>query len=89
MTENRDEDKRTGQKRPTINKSQLKFAGEKELDESNNRPPNFRTLGGKLYLLRCYVCDPIYGLENRLPNVSTGICAWCGWSDPGNKEEGD
>jgi ribosomal protein L37E len=42
--------------------------------------PNFR-INGKLYLVRCHKC----GKENYALNVSSGQCAWCGWSE--TKEE--
>jgi len=44
----------------------------------NDRPPNFRHQS-KLYLVRCYACDPDRGRENWGPMVAAGICAWCGW----------
>lgn len=43
--------------------------------------PNFRGSDGKLYLVRCYACDPKRGRENYAPSVATGTCAWCGWSE--------
>lgn len=41
-----------------------------------DQPPNFRE-AGKLYLVRCRVCDR----ENYAPAVASGQCAWCGWSE--------
>jgi len=52
-----------------------------------NREPNFRGKDGKLYLVRCYLCEPKYGRENYLPIVATGQCAWCGWKETPDKEE--
>lgn len=46
----------------------------------NDRRPNFSE-GGKLYLVRCFACDPERGLENWAPSVATGTCAFCGWSE--------
>jgi len=44
--------------------------------------PNF--FGGsrqqKLYLVRCFICDPERGKENCGTAVATGTCGWCGWS---------
>lgn len=34
-----------------------------------------------LYMVRCPKCDA----ENYMPNVSSGICTWCGWD--ANKEK--
>ena len=47
---------------------------------NQDRPPNFREKG-KLYLMRCFKCDPKHGKENWTPAVATGKCAWCGWSE--------
>ena len=44
---------------------------------NQDRKPNFRE-GGKLYLVRCYACDP-HGRENYSMAVASGKCAWCGW----------
>ena len=48
----------------------------------NDRLPNFRT-GGRLYLVRCFVCPDAgkRGRENYAPSVPSGSCAWCGWTD--------
>ena len=43
--------------------------------------PNFRNSEGKLYLVRCFICDPNCGVENYMPAVATGQCAWCGWKE--------
>ena len=58
--------------------------------DEQNRPPNFIGKNGKFFLVRCF--DPIHGeewkeigLENHLPTVATGQCAWCGW----NKEDAE
>jgi hypothetical protein len=45
-----------------------------------DRYPNYRE-DGRLFLLRCFVCGGTYGRENWSPAVSSGECAWCGWSD--------
>lgn len=45
-----------------------------------DREPNFRE-NGKLYLVRCFKCDPDRGRENYLPAVASGSCAWCGWKE--------
>lgn len=44
------------------------------------RHPNFRE-DGKLYLVRCFACEPKRGRENYMPSVATGQCAWCGWKE--------
>lgn len=51
----------------------------------NDRLPNFRDETGKLFLIRCFACDPIDGRENYAPIASTGLCAWCGWEDDANE----
>lgn len=48
---------------------------------------NFRDDDGKLYLTRCYACEPDHGRENYLPAVASGVCAWCGWHEM-RKEQG-
>lgn len=45
----------------------------------NDRAPNFRDLTGRIYLLRCFSCEPVRGLENWELNVSLGVCYKCGW----------
>ena len=60
----------------------LKRAAQKKHQE---RAPNFRS-GDRLYLVRCFVCDPTRGRENWAMNVASGICAWCGWKDHPEKE---
>lgn len=44
---------------------------------------NFIGTDGNLYLVRCMNCNDIgeRGRENYAPAVSSGQCAWCGWSD--------
>lgn len=37
------------------------------------------TANGKTYLVTCPKC----GKENWAPNVSSGICAWCGYNANG------
>lgn len=48
---------------------------------NQNRGANFRNKDGKLYLVRCYACEPDRGRENYLPAVASGQCAWCGWCE--------
>lgn len=48
---------------------------------------NFRSKEGKLFLVRCYVCDPEYGRENYAMAIAGGECAWCGWSDKSKQTE--
>lgn len=48
---------------------------------TQDRPPNFRGEDGSLYLVRCFACNPEHGRENYAPNVASGICTWCGWSE--------
>lgn len=48
---------------------------------TNDRHPNFRGTGNKLYLVRCYVCGGERGTENHALSVSSGQCAWCGWKE--------
>lgn len=45
----------------------------------NYREPNFVGDNGRLYLVRCYACQPKMGRENWAPAVASGQCAWCGW----------
>ena len=45
----------------------------KLLDES----ANFYGKNGNPFLVRCPSCHQ----ENYGPNVVTGICTWCGWSE--------
>jgi hypothetical protein len=47
----------------------------------NDRRPNFRK-DGRLYLVRCFACEPERGTENYVLSVTFGQCAWCGWKDP-------
>lgn len=51
------------------------------MKSSQEKGANFRDSKGNLYLVRCYVCEPERGRENYGPAVSTGNCAWCGWSE--------
>ena len=46
-----------------------------------DKPPNFRDEDGQLFLVRCFVCDEVYGRENWAPAVASGECAWCGWHE--------
>lgn len=47
---------------------------------NQDRKPNFRD-DGRLYLVRCFICDPKYGLENYAFVVATGQCYKCGWKE--------
>ena len=53
---------------------------------NQDRPPNFRK-DDRLYLVRCFACDPEIGKENWAMAVYSGVCAWCGWGGKGNKGE--
>ena len=53
-----------------------------------DRPPNFR-VDGKLYLVRCFVCEATRGRENWAMAVSNGECAWCGYKDKHIPNEGE
>ena len=53
----------------------------------NDRPPNFRGADGELFLVRCFHCDPVRGRENWAPVVTTGECAWCGWTEDDEDDE--
>ena len=46
-----------------------------------DRRPNFRDEEGKLYLVRCFVCDEEHGRENWVVAVASGTCAFCGWAE--------
>jgi len=48
------------------------------------REPNFRNSEGRLFLIRCFVCEPKFGRENYLPAVASGKCAFCGWKENKN-----
>ena len=52
-----------------------------------DRPPNFRNTEGKLYLVRCFICEPKRGLENNLTQVAAGICFQCGFSEESQPEQ--
>ena len=45
----------------------------KLMDETQN----FYGKNGSAFLVKCPSCH----LENYLPNVPTGQCSWCGWSE--------
>ncbi len=49
----------------------------------NDREPNFRwPLGyGRLFLVRCFACEPERGRENWVMAVSSGVCVWCQWTE--------
>lgn len=55
------------------------------VENPNDRPPNFRGDNGKLYLVRCFVCEPNGGKENWSMAVATGRCEWCGWEEAKTK----
>jgi hypothetical protein len=46
--------------------------------EQLEHPANFEDKDGRLFLVRC-MNHPECGLENYLPAVADGRCAWCGW----------
>jgi hypothetical protein len=46
-----------------------------------DKKPNFRDKSGKLFIVRCFACEPNRGRENWTPAVATGSCAWCGWKE--------
>ena len=50
-----------------------------------DKEPNFRDEDGKLFLVRCFACEPNRGLENYAVAVATGRCYRCGWTED-NKE---
>jgi hypothetical protein len=50
-------------------------------DVCQDRDPNFRGQRGKLYLVRCFACEPKRGRENYGPSVALGVCVFCGWSE--------
>jgi len=46
-----------------------------------DREPNFRSISGQLFLVKCFVCDPTFGKENYTFAVANGECAWCQWRE--------
>ena len=53
------------------------------------RHPNFiGKKSGKLFLVRCYNCEPERGRENYGISVASGECAWCGWKDDNGVSDG-
>ena len=54
---------------------------------NQDRPPNFRTKDGRLYLVRCFACGGERGTENYAMAVSSGTCSFCGWSQPAAPKE--
>lgn len=50
-------------------------------DTLQDRQPNFRNDDGRLFLVRCFACDPERGRENYAIAVAAGQCAWCGWME--------
>jgi len=51
-----------------------------------DKKPNFRDKSGKLFLVRCFICEPDRGRDNWKPAVASGTCAFCGWKEnKGNK----
>ena len=46
-----------------------------------DRQPNFRSSEGRLFLVRCFNCEPLRGRENHISCIADGICASCGWSE--------
>lgn len=45
----------------------------------NKKEPNFKGKEGKWFLVRCFECGGKIGQENYIPDVASGICAWCGY----------
>lgn len=58
------------------------------MKHANGGGANFRDAAGKLQLVRCYECVPVHGRENYAPNISSGRCTWCGWSEEPTLFEG-
>lgn len=54
---------------------------EEKLKVNQDRQPNFRDENGKLFLVRCFACDPERGRENAKPSVASGICCHCFWNE--------
>lgn len=50
------------------------------LEQLKNKA-NFEDEEGNLYLVRCMNCEGNRGRENYAMAVSSGSCAWCGWSE--------
>ena len=44
-----------------------------------DKPPNWRSTAGKIYLARCHVCDKQVPMRYR----SMGVCPFCGWREDG------
>lgn len=42
----------------------------------NDRHPNFYD-NEEFFLVKCFNC----GLENYAPNIASGTCSFCGWSE--------
>lgn len=59
----------------------MKEKTKEEQIKIQEREPNFRSKDGRLFLVRCFICDPNHGVENYMPIVATGQCAWCGWKE--------
>lgn len=53
---------------------------------NQDRHPNFRGDDGRLYLVRCFICDPKHGVENYALMVAPGQCYKCGWREKTNAE---
>jgi len=53
-------------------------------DIVQDRTPNFRDEGGRLFLVRCFACSPDHGRENWVMKVADGQCHWCGWKEEDN-----
>ncbi|KKK66212.1 hypothetical protein LCGC14_2966370 [marine sediment metagenome] len=49
--------------------------------KGNKKGGNFIGKNGKLFLVRCFNCEPEYGTENSAMAVVSGQCAWCGWKE--------
>lgn len=44
---------------------------------------NFRDESGKLFMIYCPKCK----LENYMPSVASGQCAWCGYKEEEAKRD--
>ena len=51
---------------------------------NQDRAPNFRGSDGRLFLVRCFSCEPERGFENYSMAVSYGQCYRCGWKEGTN-----
>lgn len=64
-----------------------KKSNRKDGKHRNFSRPNFMEKG-KLFLVRCYECGGAYGTENYALAVASGQCAFCGWHQDKENEDG-